>query len=79
MLSIIQVTEGEVTNDEQIETPVGLPRRTSSAEKTILEAARMTMVGLGNGVSLNKFAFNVTQCFQYTNLILFKGTLASPN
>ena len=42
MLSKIQVTEGEVTNDEQIETPVGLPRRTSSTEKTtILEAARV--------------------------------------
>ena len=41
VLSKIQVTEGEVTNDEQNETPVGLPRCTFRTEKTTLEAAQV--------------------------------------
>ena len=39
MLSKIQVTEGEVTNDGQNQTPVGLPHSTLRRKKTTLEAA----------------------------------------
>ena len=52
MLSKIQVTEGEVTNDEQNETPVGLPRHITSTEKTILKAALVCGETLAAGITL---------------------------
>ena len=82
MLSKIQVTAGEVTNDEQIETPVGLPRRTFSTEKTtILEAARVLddKIWIWDRVSLYKFAFKVTQWFlTETQIILWMESSSLP-